>query len=166
MPRQNTDSAIRARVDDFVNELSDLIRQAALEAVEESLMGRARPARSSSAGTATRASAGGRKKRGRRGGRSKAGADPQKILSFVAKSPEGARVEEMARELGLSSESIKPTVAALLAAKQVRREGKARGTRYFVGGGGASSGVGRKKGRRKKKAARRKTRSSRKKTAS
>ena len=50
MSRTNIDAQLRQRVDAFVNEMSDLIRQAALEAVSEALGG-AQPRRAVSRAT-------------------------------------------------------------------------------------------------------------------
>ena len=127
-----TDALIRDRVDAFVNDISDLIHRAALEAVEEVLSGA-----SSRASTAKRAAkrpaVSSKKAKARRGRpRKTEAADPAAVLKLVGAATDGARVEVMAKELGVTSAAVKPAVAELLAAKKVRRVGKARGTKYFA----------------------------------
>jgi DNA-binding MarR family transcriptional regulator len=68
------------------------------------------------------------------------------VLAHVRSNP-GRRLEEIARDLGMSTNDLKQPVAKLLEASAVRREGKARGTKYYAGGGGkrkAAKKAGRK----------------------
>jgi hypothetical protein len=55
------------------------------------------------------------------------------VLAHVRSNP-GRRLEEIARDLGMSTNDLKQPVAKLLEASAVRREGKARGTKYYAGG--------------------------------
>ena len=130
--KNNTDTLIRASVDAFVNDITELVHQAALTAVEEVLTGTAPKASTAKRPTRKPATAG-KKSTGRRGRpRKTPAADSAAVLKLVAAAKDGARVEIMAKELGVSSAAVKPAVAELLAAKKVRRVGKARGTKYFA----------------------------------
>ena len=129
----NTDALIRARVDVFVNDISELVHQAALAAIEEVLAGTT-PGASVPKRATRKPAAVGKKAKGRRRGRPRQteAADSAAVLRLVGAAKDGARVEVMAKELGVTSAAVKPAVAELLAAKKVRRIGKARGTKYFA----------------------------------
>jgi hypothetical protein len=61
-----------------------------------------------------------------------------KILAHVGANP-GARADQIASGLGLTTKDIQRPVLMLLAGKRIRREGQRRGTKYFVGGARAAS---------------------------
>ncbi len=156
MPKQNTDAAIRARVDAFVEDLTGLIREAALEAVQEALV------RDGSISRASIASAAGPKRRKKAGRRSRRAVDTDTVLEAI-RAHAGERTEVIAKSLGTDSKALKPAIDELVAAGRVSRRGKARGTTLHIGGGSAGGGATRKKAGRRKKAARRKTARSKKK---
>ena len=128
------DSEIRARLDSFTNELTDLIRKAALEAVHEALNGGAVPARP----TATRKApkkAGRKPVSVRRGGRRSTAdleATADAILAHVEANA-GARMEEIASAVGSVTKDLRRPVQMLLEAGKLRTEGQKRGTQYFAG---------------------------------
>ena len=130
MPKSNIESQIQARVSVFVDELTELVRQSALEAVEEVLRRSGAPAGAPPGKKATsRAPA--TKKRVRR-----ATADIQEVAGAVlahVKANPGQRLEEMSPALGVDSKDLKRPVRDLLAAGKLRKEGERRGTRYFSG---------------------------------
>lgn len=159
-------TTIRARVDSFVEDLSDLIRQAALDAVQQALQGRtstgARPA-----GVASK------KKAGRKAGPPAAGkrgpgrppsvptAETERkanqLLELIRQQP-GLRLEEISRTVGASTDDLRAAITLLVDQGRVRREGKARGTRYVAGGGGgARKKAGKKSAGKKGKKAKKKT---------
>ena|SRR6478609_7694544 len=123
------DSKIRACVDAFVAELTDLIREAAVEKVAEALTGstvvRAR-------GRATRVSA----SRGGGGGGKRTSdeieAQCEQIANYVTKNP-GQGVEGIAGGLNTSSKELTLPIKKLLASKELTRKGHKRATKYFPG---------------------------------
>lgn len=142
-------ATIRQRVDAFVDDLSQLIRKAALEAVHEALGAgqapaarRGRPARK----------AAGRPAGSKSAPRSAAGGDVGRVagalLEEIRRNP-GQRLEEIARSMKTTTAILRPALNQLLRDGRVRTEGMARGTRYLAGGGG---GAGKKAGARKKAA--------------
>ena len=180
------DAQIRAPIEEFTNELSVLVQQAAMEAVKGALevpadapvrRGPGRPRKAKAA----------RKKAGRRPGRpraakagraktaAKAGkrirrtaedleALAGKVLAYV-KANAGARMEEISAGLRMATKDLGRPVASLVEAGRLRTEGQRRGTRYYAGGGkgparkkaGKAKKAGRKKAKTRKKAAKRKS---------
>lgn len=155
---------IRERVDSFVADLTQMIREAALEAVQQAL-GAGAPA-------ARRAGAPGRKQAAKRGpaggGRKPSGSAPkgnsaqvaEKLLAEIRRQP-GQRLEEIARSLKTTTANLRPALDLLLGEGRVRTEGKARGTNYHVGSGTpvrkkAAAKKAKKKAGKKKKASKKK----------
>lgn len=159
------DSQIRQTIDRFVDEISQLVREAAVEAVRDALgQGGAsrpgttkarRPAGTSSAAAAPRKA----KKTGKRGRRSSADLEAQgaTILEHVKANP-GVRMEALSKALGEDTKDLRRPVQELIASGQLRTEGARRGTQYFAGGGRRKTNTkkraktSKKKGRRKKAA--------------
>lgn len=165
-----SNAELRARVDAFVSDLSDLIRQSALEAVRLSLggdTGAPVARRGRKPGRPAKAAAG---RPARKGGRTRRSSEDLgqisgSFLTYVKGNP-GQRLEEIGTGMGVHTKELKRPVQLLLAEGSIRTEGQRRGTRYFAGGGGpgrkakagkkaAKRKSGRKKGKRKggKKAA-------------
>ena len=172
-PSNDIDSEIRARVDSFVNDLSTLIRAAAVEAVRGALgdgsaapRRRGRPRKAAPVlGSVARRAAPIAGRRGRRGRRSSAavGEMTDKVRVHVRANP-GHRLEEMGRALGMPTSELKLPVSKLMAAGELRTEGAKRGTRYYAARGPASrppaspragTAIKRERGRRKRKTAKR-----------
>jgi hypothetical protein len=170
-PPNDIDSAIRARVDAFVNDLGNLVRAAAVQAVRGALgdgsaaprrRGRPRKAAPVLGGIARRAApiAG---RRGRRGRRSpEAVGETADVVRAHVRAHPGQRLEEMGRELGVPTSDLKLPISKLLAGGELRTEGQKRGTRYFAARGSASrppasprAGAAMKTGQRKRRTAKR-----------
>ena len=117
------DRMIRNRVDALVDEISQLVRRAALEAVSEALGGD-RPAKAR-VKPATRAS-----KRG--GKRSSAELDSlaDGILRSVGEHP-GAGAREVAPALGVPTKELVLPTKKLVSAGSLTTKGQKRATRYF-----------------------------------
>lgn len=153
MARNDIESQIRARVDSFVDDLSDLIRSAALEAVNEALGQQAVAAARARkpAGRVAKPAARAAKPGGKRVRRS--AADLEKlgnaVLAAVKQKP-GQRMEHLSKALGVTSKDLKRPIDLLVAAKQLRTEGQRRGTQYYPAGGGGGGG-GRKAAPKKRK---------------
>lgn len=166
MPTTNLKSELQPKIDAFLQEISELVRQAALESVQKALQGegaaparrgpgRPRKATTRKAAAKVRANKGASapaKRRGRPGRRSpeEVQATAQNILDHVRANP-GQRSEEIKAAIGLRPEDFQLPVSKLLADGKVRTEGQRRGTKYFAGGGG-----GRKAGKKTSKKAGRK----------
>jgi len=135
------EAALRTRVDALVQELSQLIRAEALALVRQALGGgmlpaapvaRRKPGRP--AGSRNAKSVAGGAKRGRPAAVPSAQLESAmaSVLGFVRQNP-GQGLEGIGRGLKRDTASLKPAVAKLLAAKQLKTKGKARGTKYFAG---------------------------------
>jgi len=145
MANHNSDAAIRTRIGSFLTELGALVRQSALEAVQEALgegaprrRGPGRPKGSGRRGPG-RPRRAGRRRAGRpaRGGKrvrrstEDLAAIGARVLAQV-RSKQGQRLEEIGRALRTDTGVLKRPVANLLAAKKLRTKGQRRGTMYFA----------------------------------
>ncbi len=148
--RTNVENEIRARVDSFVNELSALVRQAALDSIRAAIAGGslAQPARRSVA-RATKTASAAPAVPGRRGRRPSAESEhaAQALLAHVQSSP-GQRLEEIGAALKMPTQVLKGPAGRLLRAGALRTEGQRRGTRYFPGSGKPAAAAGAKRGRK------------------
>jgi hypothetical protein len=160
MANHNTDAAIRTRIDSFLTELGALVKQSALEAVQEALgdgaprrrgpgrprgPGRRGPGRPRKPGRRRVGSPARSGKRVRRSAEDLAKIGARVLAQVRAKA--GQRLEEIGRALKTDTAVLKKPVADLLKAKKLRTTGQKRGTMYFAGGGG-----GARKARKKVKA--------------
>ena len=141
MPKNHLDSQIRTCINSFVEELSSLVKQAAVESVRDALGGGStptsrRPARSRKATTGTKRPTSKRRKR-----RSSGAVDSvaKRILAHVKTSP-GQGVGEIGGTLRLTSKDLRLPILKLLGDKKIKTTGQRRGTKYFtVGAGGAAT---------------------------
>jgi len=135
------DTAIRTQIDQFLTSISQLVRQAAVEAVKDALgtggsvaapvrRGPGRPRKVQAAVVAPRAT-----KPGKRTRRSAADVEQVggQVLAYVQSNP-GQRLEEIGRGLGVDTAGLKRPIQHLLATGRLRTEGQKRGTKYFAGG--------------------------------
>jgi hypothetical protein len=128
---------IRAEVNElvrqFVDDLEQLVRRAALEAVTDAL--EAEPVASPAPTTSRPANE--KKPRRRAAPRSKAGKEQlaRALVDHVTEHP-GAKMEEMKVAVGEETKILRPIVNKLLENGHLRKEGERRATRYFPGGGG------------------------------
>lgn len=162
---QNAQADIRSLVDSFVEELTQHIRTAAVEAVQTALLDGGPPARATPQGhagkkAAKKATAAAKPKgRGRRARRTPAEINAAKteILSLVRSNP-GTAMGDLSRALGEDPTVIRAQITELLEAGQLRKEGERRGTKYYVGNGrAAGKAKTKKKAAGKKKTGRKKT---------
>jgi hypothetical protein len=140
MANNNTDQAIRSRIDSFLTELGALVRQSALEAVQEVLgegaprrRGPGRPRGSGKRGPGRPRKVGRPAGSGKRAKRSSEDVEAMaaRVLAQV-RSKQGQRLEEIGRAMKLPTKGLKLPIAKLLAAKKLRTKGRKRGTKYFV----------------------------------
>jgi hypothetical protein len=144
------DAKIKAKVEQFAQELTGLIHESAMAAVQQAIAGvmgapvkrgPGRPAGSGAKKTAAKAGkkAGKKaaKKAGKRaakkGGKS-AAANPalgKAVIDTLSAKP-GLSISEIASAVGVSKVDVQPTVVALLGEKKIRKTGERRGTKYFA----------------------------------
>jgi hypothetical protein len=143
MPPSAIDAQIRARIESFTHELAELVKQVAVESVQDAMSGGTTTRRTKKAKRSTKPAK--RAAKPRSGRRS-----PAQVLAHVRKNP-GQRLEEIGAALGVSTADLKAAVATLLDEKKVRTTGKARGTKYFAGlrGKKAAKKKATRKGRKK-----------------
>jgi len=154
------DQAIRTRVEAFVDDLTELIREAAVKSVHSAFMG-GQPITSSSGGgrakRATRRAASGKAatrkaKSGKRIRRSTEDIQQigAKIKDHVTANP-GLRLGAIAKALGISTKDARRPAFALVENGVLKTTGQRGGTRYFPKGAFTKKA-------RKHKTAKRKTR--------
>ncbi|MEO8904795.1 MAG: DNA-binding protein [Polyangiaceae bacterium] len=132
----NISDTIRAALDSFVDDLSNLIQQAALESVEQALAGAseipgARGGRGArAASSAPFASLASRKKGAKR--------TPEeleqlikKLHGYIAKNP-GQRIEQIAASLDISTKELNLPAKKLISEKKLSTKGQKRATVYFA----------------------------------
>ncbi|MEZ4299689.1 MAG: DNA-binding protein [Polyangiaceae bacterium] len=154
----NVETQIKSRVDSFVNELSALVKQAALEAVTNAIKGGAAtpgvakapaakkrgpapaaakapakaPAKAAKAAPAAPAAAS-KRKAGQKRSPDEIAKTTDKLLSYITKNS-GQRIEEIAKGVGSSTKELTLPVKKLLTDKKIVAKGEKRATRYFIAG--------------------------------
>jgi hypothetical protein len=157
---------LQAIIDRFVGEITDLVREAALESVQSALSGD-EPKRVAAKATRRKASSAPRKvaapksaaKKGKRVRRT--AADLRKtadaILAYV-KSNDGCAMSDLTKKFGETAIKLRPAVQILMGEGAIHTTGAKRGTKYHAGRGGAKRKASGTKAKRKpatrKKAAR------------
>jgi len=131
------ETQIKERIQSFVTELDLLVRKSTLEALHGLLNGSSTPVRR------------GRPAGRPRGRRSSAdvGAAAEAVLAHV-RANDGQGVSEIAAGTGIALKDVKKAVVQLLAARQIKKTGQKRGTKYHAGAGRAAAG-GTKRGKRR-----------------
>lgn len=128
---------IRTRVEEFVDELSSLIRQSAMDTVAKVLGGgeldAGRRGRRGGGGGAPRASAEGRG-RARAKGAKRSQEELERLtgrlLTYVKSNP-GQRIEQIAKGMSVSTRELNLPAKKLLGNKAIRTKGQKRATQYF-----------------------------------
>lgn len=120
----NVENQIQQRVEAFVAELSELVREAALEAVSGALGGNGAP----------RARGGRRASAGRRKGEKRTAQAMEQmkvaLLAQIKKTP-GSGIEAIGKSLGIATRDLALPIRKLIAKKAIRRRGRKRATKYF-----------------------------------
>ena len=130
---QNLEAEITNHVTAFVDDLGQLARRAAMEALSATLgaLGVAKPAPSTPARPAAvpqARKAGGKRIRRDAGGLSQIKA---RLAECIAANP-GQGMEAITKALGLATKDVALPVRKLIADGVLRTEGQRRGTRYFA----------------------------------
>ncbi|MGE0327147.1 MAG: DNA-binding protein [Polyangiaceae bacterium] len=133
-----TNDLIRAHVDAFVADLTDLIHQSILDNVQ-TVLGQALPAAPRRPGRpkAITATAAGTpaKKAGKRGGKRTAAElneMAEKLVEFVRSNP-GTSIEEIGKGIAIPTKELALPVKKLLAEGRLKKKGQKRATRYSAG---------------------------------
>lgn len=127
---------IRSRVEEFVDELSSLIRQSALDTVaqvlrgEEGGGGRRGRRGAASAGRAPVAARGRVRAKGAKRSQDELENLTTRLLTYI-KSNAGQRIEQVAKGMGVSTRELNLPAKKLLANKSIRTKGQKRATQYF-----------------------------------
>ena len=147
---QNIDQALRARIDQFVAEMSELVREAALEAVREALGGQAPPVRRGPGRPRAAAAPRAASRPGKRIRRTSADLArlSDDIVAWVGANP-GGRLGDIAKALGAETKDVRRPSFALLEEGKLRTEGQRGGTRYFPAGSGGGKSAPKKAGKKK-----------------
>jgi len=147
MPPSTIDTKIQARIESFAHELSELVKQAAVESVQEALNGSG-PTRRGRKPRAKAVAKRGSSRSSRRS--SEQVADLGKTILAHVKSNQGHRLEEISAALKTPSKELKRPVALLLEAKKLKKRGQKRGTKYFAGAAGATKTKAKRKTSKRK----------------
>jgi len=135
---------IRARVDNFVADLTDLIHQAILDNIQHALAQGVAPAprrvgrprgstnQPTDAGKATASSKRGGKKRGGKRTAAELAEMANQLLAFVEANP-ASNIEEIGRGTGIPTKDLALPVKKLLGEGRLKKKGQKRATRYTMG---------------------------------
>jgi len=133
----NISDTIRAALDAFVNDLSSLIQEAALESVEQALAeastipGRGRGARGARAATPSFVSFAQNRKKGAKRTPEELEQLIKKLHGYIAKNP-GQRIEQIAQGLDISTKELNLPAKKLISEKKLSTKGQKRATTYFA----------------------------------
>ncbi|HEY0469090.1 MAG TPA: DNA-binding protein [Polyangiaceae bacterium] len=134
----NISDTIRAALDAFVNDLSSLIQEAALESVEQALAeastipGRGgRGGRAARAGAVSFVSLSQSRKKGAKRTPEELEQLIKKLHGYIAKNP-GQRIEQIAQGLDISTKELNLPAKKLISEKKLSTKGQKRATTYFA----------------------------------
>lgn len=135
MANSDVNREIHDRIQAFVDELSELVKQATLESVQDALQGRPVPASISVRGggraAASARSAALRAKKGGKRTPEELDALTAKLLRHIQGNP-GQRMEQLAVALNLPSKELTLPIKKLLQENRLRTKGQKRATAYFA----------------------------------
>jgi hypothetical protein len=134
----NISDTIRAALDAFVNDLSSLIQEAALESVEQALAEASTiPGRGGRGGRAARTAAPSfvslsqNRKKGAKRTPEELEQLIKKLHGYIAKNP-GQRIEQIAQGLDISTKELNLPAKKLISDKKLSTKGQKRATTYFA----------------------------------
>ena len=131
----NISDTIRAALDAFVNDLSSLIQEAALESVEQALAEAstipARGGRGSRAAASALVSFSQSRKKGAKRTPEELEQLIKKLHGYIAKNP-GQRIEQIAQGLDISTKELNLPAKKLISEKKLSTKGQKRATTYFA----------------------------------
>jgi len=131
MALSNFEQQIRTTIEAFVEELSALVRSAAVQSVTEAFGASPVPARR---GRGASAASSARAEKSRTKGQKRSPEDlaqlVEELLNTVKTAP-GQRMEQIAKTLKTSTQELALPAKKLIAEKKIRTKGERRATKYF-----------------------------------
>lgn len=133
----NINDTIRAALDSFVEDITNLIQQAALQSVEEALAsassipGKRGRGRGSLAPVASFVSLSQSRKKGAKRTPEELEQLIKKLHGYIAKNP-GQRIEQIAQGLDISTKELNLPAKKLISEKKLNTKGQKRATTYFA----------------------------------
>ena len=131
----NINETIRAALDAFVNDLSSLIQEAALESVEDALAGASaipgRHGRGARVAAPSFVSLSQNRKKGAKRTPEELEQLIKKLHGYIAKNP-GQRIEQIAQGLDISTKELNLPAKKLISEKKLSTKGQKRATTYFA----------------------------------
>lgn len=128
MANANFDQQIRKTIEAFVEELSGLVRAAAVQSVTEAFGGSGATARAAAAPRGARL--GGRRAKGQKRAPEDLVALVGQLFSAIKANP-GQRMEQIAKGLRSSTQELALPAKKLIAEKKIKTKGERRATKYF-----------------------------------
>ena len=121
------DREIRQRIESFVAELSRLIRQTAVDSVQQALAGADGAKRSRGSGPTSIRPKGGKRSS------TEIASTARSVANWVRQNP-GQGVERIARGLNTPTKELTLPIKKLISEKRLSSQGQKRATKYFLGG--------------------------------
>jgi hypothetical protein len=134
MPAPTLDSQIQDHIQSFVEELTLLIKRAAVQSVAEALNeggSRRGPGRPRGSAARPAIGSGGSRRKGAKRDPKELEALTEKLNGYI-KSHGGQRIEQIATGMGTSTKELALPAKKLLATKKIRTTGTRRATKYFA----------------------------------
>lgn len=132
MPTANFDLQIRKTIEAFVEELSELVRHAAVQSVTEAFGSGGAVPRGARGGAIAKAKGSVPSRRSK--GQKRAPQDLEQVtehLMSAIKAAPGQRMEQIAKELKTTTKDLALPAKKLIAQKKIRTKGERRATKYF-----------------------------------
>ena len=127
----DTSQEIRDRIEEFVNQLNQLVRQTALESVQDALGSGSGAGRGRGRGAARAAIGRGARRKGEKRSSDQIAETTKAVVTYVRKNP-GQGVEAIAKGLGTVTKELTLPIRKLVAERQLKTKGQKRATKYFV----------------------------------
>jgi hypothetical protein len=132
MANTDVNQEIRVRIQSFVDELSELVKQATLESVQAALQGNGAQAAGRRGGRKAAALAlAGRRPKGSKRTAEELEALVATLLKHIQSNP-GQRMEQLAASLDIPSKELTLPIKKLLQENRLRTKGQKRATAYFA----------------------------------
>lgn len=131
----NINDTIRAALDSFVDDITNLIQQAALQSVEEALASASavpgKRGRGARVGAAPFVSLSVSRKKGAKRTPEELEQLIKQLHGYIAKNP-GQRIEQIAQGLDISTKELNLPAKKLISEKKLSTKGQKRATTYFA----------------------------------
>lgn len=137
MPKSEIDRQIQARIEAFTNELTELVKQAALESISEALSGsmaqppRGGRARRSNGHVASERRSNGVQRKGAKRSPEELESLADKLLKYVESNP-GQRTEQIGAALDVPTKELALPMRKLIREGHLKTKGQKRATTYYA----------------------------------